>query len=111
MSVIESPEYQSLYGSDPFSPNETVDRRLNVNDPDNSVKRVKFFPSPDFSDNKNPKPKQRKHDIEIQHAYQPNEFFQTTRTRNDYNEMKKMILKRRQFGTDNNYNRQMNSLL
>lgn len=100
MGVVKSAEYQSLYGSDPLSPNKKDDRRSNLDDPDNSVKRVKFFPSPDFSDNNNnSKPKQRKHHIEIQHANEPNEFFQTTRTRNEYNEMKKTILKNRQFGT------------
>lgn len=109
MGVVKSPDYQFLYGSDPLSPNEIDDRRLNPSNPDNSVKSVRFFPSPDFSDNNNnTKPKQRRHEIEIQHANQPNEFFQTTRTRNDYNEMKKTILKNRQFGTNySNNNRHM----
>lgn len=71
---------------------------MHLSNLDNSVKRVKFLPSPRFSDNQNDfKPKQHKHQIEIQHVNQPNEFFQTTRTWNDYIEMKRTILKNRQF--------------
>lgn len=112
IGVINSPEYQSLHGSNPLSPNKINDSRSNPSNLDKSVKRVKFFPFPDFNDNNNPKPKQRKHEIELQHANQPNEFFQKTRTKNDYKEMKKTILINRQFRTDyNNNNRHTYSTL
>lgn len=89
-----------MYGNDPLKMESiTPDSRDSHG---NIVKKVKFFPSPDFANDTALKHKNR---IDVNHASESFGINQTERARNEYNEMKNNYLKNRQFGA----NRQMNS--
>lgn len=81
--VVNSPKYRSLYGDDPIHANR------NGIPIKNSIKKVKFYPSPDFAHDAAQK---QTNLIHLDHASN-----QTERARNEYNELKSnFYLKSRQ---------------
>lgn len=101
--VVKSAKYRAIYGNDPLKPNANTMAVVKNND----VKRVKFFPSPDFDND--PTIKQKKKIIsEFNHSGPTDEAYtyssgQTVRARNEYNDIRNTYLKNRQSMHVNSY--------